>query len=142
MKKVNNKDASSCTSGISGSGDAACSPLLKVSASDIYQKRRWLFYVVGVPTFGVIYHFIYLRLLYQVVAINDSAHPVLSPLQSAALTILNFPMMYLWFPVGEWLKPHLGDDGVVSLFSKINALVWGVLVTSLASFIIPRSKNR
>ena len=106
------------------------------------RRRRWLVYLVGVPIIGVIYHFAYLQLLYEAVAIGDTAHPVLSPLHGVALTILNFPMMYLWFPIGEWLKPHLTDDGVISLFAKINALVWGFLVIWLASFIIQRSRKR
>jgi len=105
-------------------------------------RRRWFSYVVGVPIICVIYHFVYLRLLYEAVAIADTAHPVLSPLHGVALTILNFPMMYLWFPIGEWLKPHLTDDGVISLFATINALVWGFFVVWLALFIIQCSRRR
>lgn len=105
-------------------------------------RRRWFSYVVGVPIIGVIYHFAYLRLLYEAVAIGDTAHPVLSALHGVALTILNFPMMYLWFPIGKWLKPHLTDDGAISLFATINALVWGFLVMWLALFIIQRSRRR
>lgn len=59
-----------------------------------------------------------------------------------ALTILNFPMMYLWYPIGEWLKPYLTDDGVISLFAKVNALVWGFLFSWVVSFIIQRSRRR
>ena len=101
-----------------------------------------MIYLFGVPTVGVIYHFADLRLLYEAVAIGDTAHPVLSPLHGFALTILNFPMMYLWFPIGEWLKPLLTDDGVISLFAKINALVWGFLVIWLASRLVQRSRTR
>jgi hypothetical protein len=112
------------------------------AASEPIPITRWLLYVVGVPIVGVIYHFAYLRLFYEAVAIGDTANPVLSPAHGIALTILNFPMMYLWVPVGDWLKPHLTDDGVISLFAKINALVWGFLVTWLTLFIIQRSRRR
>lgn len=120
----------------------ASSESVSIAHESVAQGRRWLLYVVGVPIVGVIYHFVYLRLLYEAVAIGDTAHPVLSPLHSIALAILNFPMMYLWFPIGEWLKPHLTDDGVISLFAKINALVWGFLITWVVLFIIQRSRRR
>jgi hypothetical protein len=82
-----------------------------------------------------------LRLLYTALAIGDSIHPVLSPLHSIALCILSFPMMYV-FPLAEWLKPHLTDDGVISLFARINALVWSFAVTWFGIFIIQRSRRR
>jgi hypothetical protein len=84
------------------------------------------------------YYFVYLRLFYQAVAIGDTDHPVLSPLHSAALTVLNFPMMYL--PSG-WLRPHLTDDGIISLFAKINAVYWGFVATWLGIFIIQRGRK-
>lgn len=101
----------------------------------------WPVYLVFVPTIGFIYHFAYLRLSYQALAIGDSAHPVLSPLHGIALSILNFPMIYLWFPLGDWLKLHLTDNGVFSLFARINALVWGFAVTWLGTFIIQRGRR-
>ena len=106
-------------------------------------RVRWrLFFAVGIPTIGITCHAVWYRLFGEAVAIGDTAHPVLSPLHGVALSILNFPMMYLWFPIGEWLKPHLTDDGVISLFAKINALFWGILVTWALSFIIQRSRRR
>ena len=104
--------------------------------------RRWSLFVVGIPVIGITYHAVWYRLFGEAVAIGDTAHPVLSPLHGVALSILNFPMMNLWFPIGEWLKPHLTDDGVISLFAKINALVWGFLVSWALSFIIQRSRRR
>ena len=104
--------------------------------------RRWAPYLVGVPIAGICYHAIYYRVFAQAVAIGDSANPVLSPLHGITLSVLNFPMMYLWFPIGEWLKPHLTDDGVYSLFAKINALVWGFMVTWVICFVIRRTKKK
>ena len=92
---------------------------------------HWTIYLMCAGVVAVTYHVIYLRLFYEAVAIGDTANPVLSPLHGLALTILNFPMMYLWSPLGDWLKPHLTDDGVISLFTKINAVVWGFLSTCL-----------
>ncbi len=98
-------------------------------------RYRWVVFLVGVPAIGVCYHSLYYWLAAEAQGIADSANPVLSPLHGIALSILNFPMMYLWFPIGEWLKPHLTDDGVFSLFAKINALVWGFSVTWAACFV-------
>ena len=75
-------------------------------------------------------------------AIGDSADRVSSSLQVLAVGILNFPMMYLWFPLGEWLKPYLTDDGVISLFAKINSLVWGLLLAWALSSILRRTRRR
>ncbi len=113
-----------------------------VAQTSAGRKRLWITYLFGVPIIGVIYHSAYIRVCYEAVAIGDTAHPVLSPLHSVVLAILNFPMMYLWFPIGEWLKPHLTDDGVFSLFAKINALVWGLFVIWLASLIIQHTRRK
>ena len=56
-------------------------------------------------------------------------------------TLSSLFRLQLGWPEGtmEWLKPLLTDDGVISLFAKINALVWGFLVIWLASFLTSKS---
>jgi hypothetical protein len=55
---------------------------------------------------------------------------------SIALDVLGFPMMCLWFSLGEWLKLRLTDDRVLSLFTIINAILWGWTCTWLIQYLI------
>ena len=126
---------------VSNSASNLPSPIL-ASPKRERGRYRWVVYLVGVPTIGICYHSLYYWLAAEAQGIADSANPVLSPLHGIALSFLNFPMMYLWFPIGEWLKPHVTDDGVFSLFAKINALVWGFLVTWVACFVFRFAKRK
>jgi hypothetical protein len=78
--------------------------------------------------FGLLYFLVYRPLFWAAVAIGDSAHPTLSLPHGLTLTVLNFPMMYLT-PWGDALKPSLGDNGTILLFTAINAILWGLLLS-------------
>jgi hypothetical protein len=65
-----------------------------------------------------------MRLLGEVIAIGDTANPVVPPALDLAVGVLNFPTFYLWSPVGDWLQPYLTDNGVIELFVAINAIFW------------------
>lgn len=88
-------------------------------------------YLIGLPVVAAIYGLIYLVLLAQSIGIGDSANPVLPPAHGMALSILNFPMMYLYVPLGDWLEPLLSDNGVLYLFAGLNSLFWGAGIVTL-----------
>jgi hypothetical protein len=88
-------------------------------------------YLIGLPVVAVIYFLIYWLLLAQAIGIGDSANPVLPPVHGMALSILNFPMMYLYVPLGDWLEPLLSDNGVLYLFAGLNSLFWGAGIVTL-----------
>ena len=70
-------------------------------------------------------------LLEQVIAIGDSANPVLSIPLGIAVDILGFPMFWLPDSVFDSLKPHLTDNGVIELFVAINAVFWAFVASRL-----------
>ena len=73
------------------------------------------------------------RMIGEVIAIGDTAHPLVPDWLGASLTVLNFPMFYLPTPLGDWLKQFLTDNGTINLFSAIDALFWTHLVVWLLS---------
>jgi hypothetical protein len=69
------------------------------------------------------------RVIGEAIAIGDTDNPVLSPGHSIALLAAYWPAMALhymalWYPVGEWLKPLLGDSGTIDLFLAADAVFW------------------
>jgi hypothetical protein len=89
---------------------------------------KWLLATAPAPILSLVVYHVHLRLIYEAVAIGDTPNGMLSPWHGAALTVLGFPMFYLWEPVGVWLKEILTDDGVIDLFAGINALFWGSIL--------------
>jgi hypothetical protein len=75
------------------------------------------------PASWVAYH-LHMHLLGKLITIGDGANPIVPAALSVTVGVLNFPMFYLWFPIGEWLKPHLSDNGVMEMFVSVNALFW------------------
>ena len=99
-------------------------------------------YLIGLPVVAVIYCLIYLFLFAQAIAIGDSADPVLPPAHGMTLAILNFPMMYLYIPLGDWLEPLLSDNGVLFLFAGFNSLFWGAGIVTLGIWTSQLMKRR
>ena len=99
-------------------------------------------YLIGLPVVAVIYFPIYFFLFAQAIAIGDSADPVLPPAHGMALAILNFPMMYLYVPLGDWLEPLLSDNGVLCLFAGLNSLFWGAGIVTLGIWASQLKKRR
>ncbi len=99
-------------------------------------------YLIGLPVVAVIYFLMYLFLLAQAIAVGDSADPVLPPIHGIALAILNFPMMYLYVPLGDWLEPLLSDNGVLYLFAGLNSLFWGAGIVTLGIWTRQLKKRR
>jgi len=105
-----------------------------------WSEVSWRFVVAPLsgrwaPLYWAIFH-LSMRLMGEVIAIGDTANPVVPYWLGASLTPLQFPMFYLWFPVGEWLKPHLTDNGVLELFAAIDALFWAHLAAWLLCRIV------
>ena len=99
-------------------------------------------YLIGLPVVAVIYFLIYFFLFAQAIGIGDSANPVLPPAHGMTLAILNFPMMYLYIPLGDWLEPLLSDNGVLFLFAGLNALFWGAGIVTLGIWTSQLMKRR
>ena len=99
-------------------------------------------YLIGLPVVAVIYFLIYFFLFAQAIGIGDSANPVLPPAHGMALSILNFPMMYLYIPLGDWLEPLLSDNGVLYLFAGLNSLFLGAGIVTLGIWIRQLKKRK
>jgi hypothetical protein len=71
---------------------------------------------------------IHWRVTAEACAIGDTENPVLSPGHAIAFTLASFPTLALWDSVGEWLKPLLGDNGVIDLFLAVDAVFWAAVL--------------
>lgn len=89
-------------------------------------------YLLAIPAIAVAYYCVYMALAGAAIAIGDSGNPVLSVPHGVALSILSFPMMTLWSYVGgDWIKQYIGDNATMFLFTGINGVLWGALLTFL-----------
>jgi hypothetical protein len=123
VRKPNPGTGIGCRIPNSLTGKEATLDLQKIEWSHVvlpFAGRFW-------PISWAFYH-LNMRLLGEVIAIGDTANPVVPPTLDLTVGILNFPMFYLWFPVGEWLKPYLTDNGVMELFVALNAVFWAGVV--------------
>lgn len=102
-------------------------------------KKHILAHAVGIPIVAAVFYSAHQALIWHAVAIGDTANPALSPIHDIGLDILNFPMMYLYVPLGDWLEPLFTDNGVLRIFSGINGLVWGLGIVSLGTWIKKRA---